>query len=381
MHSATELLQHLSQHQPRILEDLRALVEIESPSDDRDAVNRAVDWVEHYARVLGATTKRYPQPEFGDHLELRFGSPSQRPPVLLLGHLDTVWSVGTIASMPFKIEAGRAWGPGTLDMKGGVIMALTALRLLSEQDNKLDREVILWLVSDEEVGSKSSRQLTESLARQAGAVLVLEPGQGLDGAAKTWRKGVGGYTVRVHGVASHSGVDFEKGHSAVVELARQVLRIYEFTDLPSGLTVNPGVISGGTRSNVIAGHAMCEVDVRIKQLGDADRIELQMRSLVPYDPQCRLTIEGGVNRPPMERTDKVLGIYSKARDIASEIGFQLREEGTGGGSDGNFTAALGVPTLDGLGAVGEGAHAQHESILLRELPLRTALLACLMEAV
>ena len=364
--------------QPRMLHDLRSLVEIESPSDDPAAVNRAVDWVEQYARQLGATTARHSQHDFGDHLEARFGS-GTRPPILLLGHLDTVWPLGALASMPFKIEQGRAWGPGTLDMKGGVIMALTALSILLKQ-NSLDRQVILWLVSDEEVGSTSSRPLTEKLAGEVGAVLVLEPGQGLYGAAKTWRKGVGGYTVRVHGVASHSGVDFEKGHSAVIELARQILKIRDFTDLSRGLTVNPGVISGGTRSNVIAAHALCEVDVRIKQLTDAEHIEQLMRSLLPVDPACRLVSEGGINRPPMERTEKVLALYSKARDLAQQIGFELREEGTGGGSDGNFTAALGVPTLDGLGTVGEGAHATHESILLDELPRRTALLAALIQS-
>lgn len=364
-----------------MLDELRALVEIESPSNDRAGVNRAATWVEHNARGLGARCRRHAQSEFGDHLELRFGSPSQRPPILLIGHLDTVWPLGTLASMPFKIDQGRAWGPGTLDMKGGVVMALTALRLLGHPDSESDREVILWLVADEEVGSTSSRPVTEALARESCAALVLEPGQGLYGAAKTWRKGVGAYTVRVQGVASHSGVDFEKGHSAVIELARQILRIREFTDLSSGLTVNPGVISGGTRSNVIAAHAMCEVDVRIKRLADAEQIELLMRSLKPFDPECRLVIEGGINRPPMERSEKVVNLYRKAEDIAARLGFELLEEGTGGGSDGNFTAALGLPTLDGLGAVGEGAHAMHESIVLEELPRRTALLALLLSEI
>ncbi|GAC1659581.1 MAG: M20 family metallopeptidase [Acidobacteriaceae bacterium] len=374
------LSQTAQQRQQSMVQDLRVLVEIESPSDDPAAVNRAVDWVERQATALGGEVERYPQQGFGDHIELRCGPPSPRPAVLLLGHLDTVWPLGTLATMPFKIAAGRVCGPGVLDMKAGVIMALHAISMLSAA-NALDREIVLWLVSDEEVGSTTSRPLTEQLAKSCGAVLVLEPGQGLQGAAKTWRKGVGGYTVRVHGIASHSGVDFEKGHSAITELARQVLTIATFTDLGRGLTVNPGVISGGTRSNVIAAHAMCHVDIRIMQLADAALIDAKMRSLTPHDTSCSIEIDGGINRPPMERSEKVLALYSQAKDIARRIGFDLEEQGTGGGSDGNFTAALGIPTLDGLGGVGEGAHATSESILLDELPRRTALLTALIQSV
>ncbi|MBV9669412.1 MAG: M20 family metallopeptidase [Acidobacteriales bacterium] len=375
----SKLLGAAQEQNANMLSALRQLVETESPSDDRDAVNRAVDLVEQLARGVSAKSLRHAQPEFGDHLELRFGSSSSAKPLLLLGHLDTVWPMGTLASMPFQLKDDRAWGPGVLDMKCGVIMALTALRMLIDA-GALGGEVILLLVSDEEVGSTSSRPLTEAIAKQCSAVLVLEPGQGLYGAAKTWRKGVGQFIVRVHGVASHSGVDFEKGHSAVIELAHQVLKMQKFTDLQAGFTVNPGVISGGTRSNVIAAHAMCEVDVRIQRAADAERIEQLIHPLTPQDPSCRIEISGGINRPPMERTAKVLSLYHRAHDIAQAIGFELREEGTGGGSDGNFTAALGIPTLDGLGAVGEGAHAVHESILLDELPRRTALLAGLIQS-
>jgi glutamate carboxypeptidase len=361
-----------------MLEDLRALVEIESPSDNRDAVNRAVDWVEQQAKSLGATVKRHRQSRFGDHLEVRLGRKNEQAPILLLGHLDTVWPLGTLQSMPFKVEKKRAWGPGVLDMKAGVVMALHALRLLQDSQ-ALDREVILLLVSDEEIGSESSRSLTESVAKEAGAVLVLEPGQGLYGAAKTWRKGVGDYNVRVYGVASHAGVDFKKGQSAVIEMAHQVLAIEKFTELRRGLTVSPSVVHGGTKRNVIAAFAECEVDVRIQKLQDAARIDKKMRSLKPKNKQCRIEVEGGINRPPLERSKAGMKLYATAHDIAKELGFDLKEEGTGGGSDGNFTAALGVPTLDGLGGVGEGAHATHESILLDELPRRTALLAGLIQ--
>jgi glutamate carboxypeptidase len=248
-----------------------------------------------------------------------------------------------------------------------------------QEAGALDREVILLLVSDEEVGSESSRPLTEAIAKKVGAVFVLEPGQGIGGAAKTWRKGVGEFVVRVHGVASHSGVDFTKGQSAIIEMAHQILKIKEFTDLKRGLTVNPGTITGGTRTNVIAEYAECHVDLRVQKMADAARIEKKMMALRPKNRHCKIEVEGGMNRPPMERSKGVLKLYGMARDIASEIGFPLKEEGTGGGSDGNFTAALGIPTLDGLGGVGEGAHAAHESILLDELPRRTALLAGLIQ--
>ncbi|MEO8725393.1 MAG: M20 family metallopeptidase [Acidobacteriaceae bacterium] len=377
-----QLLKSAKGNREQMLAELRSLVEIESPSDDREAVNRAVDWVEEKAREMGpsASTRRHKQAKFGDHLEVRLGKPGGKAAVLLLGHLDTVWPMGTLARMPFKIEKKRVWGPGVLDMKSGVVMALEAVRML-EMTGGVDREVILLLVSDEEVGSESSRPLTEEIAQRCGAVLVLEPGQGLGGAAKTWRKGVGEYIVRIHGLASHSGVDFKRGQSAVIELAHQVLKIADFTDLKRGLTVNPGVIRGGTRSNVIAAYAECQVDVRIQQLADGARIEGKMRSLKPKNRHCRVEVEGGLNRPPMERTKGGLKLYAEARKIADELGFALKEEGTGGGSDGNFTAALGIPTLDGLGGVGEGAHAVHESILLEELPRRTALLAGLIQRV
>ena len=373
-----QLLQAAKGAKDEILADIRSLVEIESPSDNREAVNRAVAWVEQRAKSMGGVAKRHSQPEFGDHLEIHFGTPSEKPAVLLLGHLDTVWSMGTLSHMPFKIEKKRVWGPGVLDMKSGVVMALHAVRML-QQAGALDHEVILLLVSDEEVGSESSRPLTEELAQKVGAVFVLEPGQGIGGAAKTWRKGVGEFIVRVHGVASHSGVDFTKGQSAIIEMAHQILKIREFTDLKRGLTVNPGTITGGTRTNVIAEYAECHVDLRVQKMADAARIEKKMKALKPKNRHCKIEVEGGMNRPPMERSKGVLKLYATAREIAGEIGFTLKEEGTGGGSDGNFTAALGIPTLDGLGGVGEGAHAAHESILLDELPRRTALLAGLIQ--
>ncbi len=346
------------------------MVEIESPSDDKAAVDRCVDAVEKTAAGIGGRAKRHRQREFGDVLELRFG-PKRGTPLMLLGHLDTVWPMGTLKTMPFRTAEGRAWGPGVLDMKAGVAMALTAIEALGA----LRRSVILLLVSDEEVGSTVSRPITEKLARECAAVFVLEPAQGLKGAYKTARKGVGNYTVRVTGVASHAGVDFERGHSAIHELAWQLEKVRGFTELERGLTVNAGVIRGGTRTNVVAAEAEAEIDVRIARMKDAARIERKFRGMRVRDRGCRLQVEGGMNRPPMERSQGTVALYRRAATLAGQMGFALAEAATGGGSDGNFTAALGVPTLDGMGGVGEGAHASNESVLLKDLMPRTALLA------
>ena len=357
---------------------LGAMVEIESPSHDKTAVDRCVGFVAERCSTMGGRVRVHRRKEFGDLLEARFGPQrSKHRPVLLLGHLDTVWELGTLKSMPFCVDSERVWGPGVLDMKAGVAMGLIAISILKEQE-KLTRPVILLLNSDEEVGSNASRPLTEKLARQCDAVFVLEPAQGLKGAYKTARKGVGNYLVQVKGVASHSGVDFERGHSAIVELARQIERITQFTELDRGITVNVGTVQGGTRSNVVAAEAWAEVDVRIAKAKDESRVEKHFRSLRVFDNKCSLHVEGGLNRPPMERTGGTVVLFKRAVAYARELGFTLEEASTGGGSDGNFTSAIGVPTLDGMGAVGEGAHALHESLLLKHMAPRTALLAAML---
>lgn len=357
---------------------IRSLVEIESPSEDKRGVDRCVEAVAELASQLGGRARRHRQRVFGDVLELRFGSTRKekgsKGPVMLLGHLDTVWPLGTLSRMPFRIAQGRAWGPGVLDMKAGVAMALTAMEALRETDT-LERPVVFLLNGDEEVGSTVSRPVTERLARECAAVFVLEPAQGLDGAYKTARKGVGGYRLRVEGAASHAGVDFERGHSAIHELAWQLEKVRAFTEVDRGLTVNAGVIRGGTRTNVVAAEAEAEIDVRIARAKDAARIDRKFRALRVRDRGCVVHVEGGMNRPPMERSRATAALFRRAATLAAEMGFSLTEAATGGGSDGNFTAALGVPTLDGMGAVGEGAHASHESVLLRDLVPRTALLA------
>jgi glutamate carboxypeptidase len=357
---------------------LRELVLVESPSEDSAGVNSASELVATWAKGSGGRVRFRRQKNFGDVVELRFGSPrSRQKPVLLLGHLDTVWPLGTLESMPWREEKGRLYGPGVLDMKAGVVMALTAVEALREL--ALLRPVTLLLNSEEEIGSPVSRPITERLARESAAVFVLEPAQGL--AYKTARKGVGHYDVHVTGVGAHSGVDFEKGHSAVLELAKLILKISDFTDLKRGLTVNCGVIAGGTRSNVVAAEAHTEVDVRIARAADAARVERLFRSLKVSDRACKLEITGGINRPPMERKAGTIALFKQAKKFAAELGFALDEAATGGGSDGNFTAALGVPTLDGMGAVGEGAHAAHENVVIEHLIPRTALLAAMIASV
>ena len=370
------LASHVADSLPWILARLEDLVKLESPTEDRAGVNAASALVAEWAKAeCGGRPRLHRQKAFGDVLELHFGKTGDpHRPVLLLGHLDTVWPLGTLAGMPWRNVDGRLFGPGVLDMKAGVVMALAALRSL--RACKISRPVTFLLNSDEEVGSPISRPITERLAQTCSAVFVLEPAQGL--AYKTARKGVGHFELQITGVGAHSGVDFDRGHSAIRELAYQIETTAAFTDPARGLTVNAGVIAGGTRSNIVAASARAEFDVRIARAADAARIERQFRRLKPRDPACTLTLTGGINRPPMERKPGTVALFKQARSLAKQLGFALAEASTGGGSDGNFTAALGVPTLDGMGAVGEGAHAAHESILIEHLVPRTALLAAML---
>jgi len=373
-----EINREISSAEGRLLKRLQALVEVESPSEDATAVNRASAMVAGWAAALGAKAKRHKQKIFGDVLELQFGAASRgHSRVMLLAHLDTVWPMGTLPKMPWREADGKIYGPGVLDMKAGVVMALEAIAAL-QQLGKV-RPITLLLNSDEEVGSRVSRPITEAIARKCAAVFVLEPAQGL--AYKTSRKGVGHFGLRVEGVAAHSGVDFQNGHSAVLEMARLVEKISGFTDLRRGITVNAGVISGGTRSNVVAAECSAEVDARVVTAADAARVEKMFRSLKVIDRACRLTVSGGINRPPMERKPGTIALFHKACALAAEMGFALDEATTGGGSDGNFTAALGIPTLDGMGAVGAGAHAAQEHVVKKHLVERAALLAGMIAAV
>ncbi|MFP5206151.1 MAG: M20 family metallopeptidase [Acidobacteriota bacterium] len=374
--SMRALLAGARRKQPALIERTRRLVEAESPSDRKAAVDACMQVAAEEARALGARVKRHRQREFGDLLEARFGgrrgARTGSGRTLLLGHLDTVWPLGTLKTMPWRVQGGRLRGPGVLDMKAGVAMALTALEML-EEAGLPEREVVLLLNSDEEVGSPVSRPVTERLAAEAEAVFVLEPAQGL--AYKTARKGTGDWRIDVRGVGAHAGVDFEKGANALLELARAMETVSGWTDLKRGLTVSVDVAGGGTKSNVIPAEAWAEVDVRIARRGDGARIARRFAELKARDRRCKLTVSGGINRPPMERSRGTVALFRRARGLAAELGLALEEAATGGGSDGNFTAALGVPTLDGMGAVGEGAHAAHESVLVEHLAERTALLA------
>ena len=364
--------------QPELLELARELVMVESPSDDKAAVDACMAVAERHGRELGARVKVHRQRGYGNLLELRFGA--RRPTVrtLMLGHLDTVWPVGTLSRMPCRIDRERFRGPGTLDMKTGVAMAFTAIRMMQEAEvlgRSGGHEVVMLLVSEEEIGSPVSRVVTEALARESTAVLVMEPAQGL--ALKTARKGTGNFRIEVTGRAAHSGVDFAAGRSAIRELARQIERVSEWTDAARGITVNVGVVGGGSRSNIVPDRAWAEVDLRIARRADGPRMERRFLALrpTPLGRECGVAVTGGINRPPMERTRGTARLFRQARELAAEMDWKLDEAATGGASDGNFTSALGIPTLDGLGPVGQGAHAPQESVEVESIAPRTALLA------
>jgi glutamate carboxypeptidase len=377
-------LRYFSEHQDRIVETIRELVEIESPTDNKPAIDRIAAFLASKFESLGGRTHLHRSNEFGDSLQIDFAAPSREPtnrrPVLLLGHYDTVYPLGSLAATPCKIENGHLRGPGVLDMKSGIALMLHSIEALQAWHGTLPRPVTVFLVSDEEVGSYSSRKITEALAKQSAGVLVLEPAAGLRGAVKTARKGVGEYTLRVKGVAAHAGLDPGKGHSAILELARQIAVVAKLNNLSKGISVNPGVIQGGTRTNVIAAEASTDIDVRIKSAKQASGLDRKLRSLKPFDKHCKLEMTGGINRLPMERTAGVAALYKKAQAIALQAGWKLEEAAVGGGSDGNFTAGMGIPTLDGMGGIGEGAHAVHEFIVISELPRRALLLAGMIES-
>ncbi len=367
---------HAAERKKQIIALIGEFVECESPSDSPSEVNRFVELIIERTRDI-AVAKTFNVANYGRHLRLEFKLPGRKSKgqLLALGHSDTVWPSGTLKAMSFREAKGRLWGPGVLDMKSGLAFFIHAVRILQELDVAVERKIVLLIVSDEEVGSRTSRTLTEAEAKRSECVLVLEPGTGLTGKLKTARKGVGNYSLSIQGKAAHAGVDFGNGASAIIEAARQVEKIAGFTDPRRGTTVNPGLIRGGTRTNVVAAEARVDVDIRAASMRDAQRLEKKFRALRPFDKRCSVRVEGGLNRPPMERTTAIAALFGKARAIGAELGVRLEESATGGGSDGNFTAALGVPTLDGLGGVGEGAHASNESILVDRIADRVALLA------
>jgi len=375
----SERLLYFEARQEQIVQTIREFVEIESPSDNKLAADRMGAFLAGSFEAVGGHARVHHAADYADSLQIDFPGRENIKPVLLLGHFDTVYPLGTLATMPCHVADGRMHGPGVLDMKSGIALMLYAIAALQAWHGSLPRPVTVFLVSDEEVGSYSSRKITEALARESAAVLVLEPA-GPRGAVKTARKGVGEYTLNVKGVAAHAGLDPGKGHSAILELARQITAVSKLNDLRSGLSVNPGVIRGGTRTNVIAAEATVEIDVRITHAKQAATLDRKLRALKPFDKHCKLTIEGGINRLPMERNAGVAALYKKAQAIAKHMDWKLEEAAVGGGSDGNFTAGMGIPTLDGMGGAGQGAHAVHEHIVISELPRRALLLAGMIES-
>jgi glutamate carboxypeptidase len=365
------LLDYCTSQAAALRADAERLVGLESPSRDKAAVDRCGASVVELLRESGAAVTTLPQADRGDHVRAEFaGGPGR---ILMLGHFDTVWDIGTLERMPIREVDGRLHGPGIYDMKASLVVAIHAARALRHLGLAMPRIVMLW-TTDEEIGSDTSRTTIEAEARASDAVLVVEPSLP-GGAVKTHRKGCGEFTVTARGVAAHAGIDPRKGASAIHELAHQIRVLEGLQDLERGISLNVGQIEGGTRGNVVAERASAVVDVRVPTMADAARIERAVRGLSPRNPKVALEIHGGVGRPPMERTAGTGRLYEQARAVAAELGRDLAEGGTGGGSDGNFTAAIGIPTIDGLGPDGDGAHAVHEYVLLGELPWRAAFLA------
>ncbi len=371
------ILAYMRDRQRDIVALMRKLVEIESPTGAKAAIDAVGDAVAEAAEDI-AHIQRYPQQTHGDHLRIEFDIPSRRDgQVLGLGHMDTVWAAGTLERMPWREDSGRLWGPGVFDMKAGIVYLLFAARALRDLQIESRRRFVVQLNSDEEIGSPSSTPFTQAEARHSAAVLVAEPSAGLEGNLKTSRKGGASFEVSVKGIATHAGLDFAAGANAILELAGQMQTAASWTDLERGLTVNPGVVSGGTAANVVAESASAEFDVRFSTSEQARSIERRFMSLESSDPRCSLRVSGGVKKLPLARTADVVRLFELAKSISAEMGLELGEASVGGGSDGNTTAAMGIPTLDGLGAVGEGAHALHESILVDRIADRAALIAAL----
>ncbi len=360
---------------PGLLETLRGLVEIESPTTDKSAVDRAGRFVAERMAELGAEIQHFPQVDVGDHWLGTWGSGSGG--ILMLVHLDTVHSIGTLERFPWSQTTNRVYGPGVLDMKAGAAIALTAIRALRANHSVPGRRLSLLFTSDEETGSHSSVNLIQAQARDHELVLCLEPALP-DGSLKTWRKGVGDFELIIKGKAAHAGANPGEGVNAIHEMARQIQRITGLEDQAAGTTLNVGIIEGGTRTNVIPAESRAQLDIRVQTLEEQARVAAALTSLAPIDPGAELRVEGEWNRPPMPRTATMVATFERARAIAAGIGMELSEGGTGGGSDANFVAPLGIPLLDGLGAVGGGAHTEQEHVLLESLPAKAALLATLL---
>jgi glutamate carboxypeptidase len=372
-----DLLQYAKENEANILADVERVVKAESPTQDKEAVDRCGQVFQSlFAQYLGLTAEVIPMNTTGNHLRFTYGEGSEQ--ILILGHMDTVWDIGRLS---YRVEGNKAFGPGILDMKSGIVQAIWAVKACKDLGIPLSKKVVFLCTSDEETGSLTSRSYIEEEAQKSDVILVVEPPQANTGALKTSRKGVGHFTMTIKGKASHAGNHHEDGISAVEEMAHQILFLQGMTDYSKGTTVNVGIASGGNRTNVVAESALLDIDLRINQLAEAERVSALITQAKPRLEGTSLQISGEVNRPPMERTAETEKLFHIAADCASSLGITLTEAHVGGGSDGNFTAALGIPTLDGLGAVGDGPHAEYEHILVDQLPVRTALLAGLLSRV
>jgi glutamate carboxypeptidase len=372
---STKLVEYFAARQGETVALLRQLVELESPSSDKAALDRLGAFIAMQLRDAGASAEVVPQSAAGDHLVATFGR-GDALPVMTLCHIDTVWPVGTLATMPWREQDGKLRGPGVYDMKASTAMLIMALRYLRDTRTQPARPVRMLFTTDEETGSQTSRALIEAGAKNAALVLCMEPALS-NGALKTFRKGTGGFTVTAYGRAAHAGADHAKGVNAIEEIARQITALHQMTDYTLGTTVNVGVISGGTASNVVPERAQIEVDIRVSTQVEGERMVKTILGLLPQLPGARVQVTGGLNRPPMERTPLVVETFKKARALAAGIGLELTEGSTGGASDANFTSVF-TPTLDGLGAVGNGGHAVDEHIIASSLPERAALLAAIL---
>jgi glutamate carboxypeptidase len=375
-----EILRILRARQAEMVRLLEKFVCSESPSFDKAAVDRFGEIVAAEWQKRGAQVEVLRQTKRGNHVraEVVLGKGQAARQLMALGHLDTVYPLGTLSTMPFRVAGGCALGPGTFDMKGGIVQALFAVDALHAAEIALPKRLVFLWNSDEEIGSDSSRKAIETEARRSDAVFVLEPAFGSDGRLKTARKGVGTAEIVVTGRSAHAGIDPERGVNAVHELALQIERLMKMNDPRRGITVQATVIGGGTVSNVVPEHARAEVDIRCARMADSAALNRRLRALRPILRGARVEVRGGMNRPPLERSPQVVGLFTEAKSLMREIGFSLEEASTGGGSDGNLTAALGIPTLDGLGPVGDGAHSPREHLVIRRMPERAALLAALL---
>lgn len=396
---AEDVLMDARELQPRLHDLIRRLVEVESPTGDRAANGRVANVFQGALEARGMTVARRPAPGYGEHLVARLplsavaspGTPSEPPgagsgggsdprPVLVLGHMDTVHPLGTLETLPFEHRGETLRGPGVFDMKGGWACFLAALDLLAARGSAPSAPLLVLVTSDEEVGSPTSRTLIEEAGRSCRACLVLEPSLP-GGAVKLRRKGTGEGILTVTGRAAHAGIEPEAGASAIHEMARQILAVTALADPEKETHVNVGLVRGGTGANVVAARAEASVDFRFWTREEAERLEAGMAALTPVDPRCTVRLEGGVNRLALEPSPGSEALYALARELAAEMGMELGAGGTGGASDGNLTAAVGCPTLDGLGPEGGGAHSQDEHVLVDRLPQRVALLARLLERV